>query len=79
MHTLMYTAGVVSDGGGGWDGHTTRAFFLSLLFSLVVADTVKVLVITFITASLLPGVLSPRAKVLRLLLRSFANALESLS
>ena len=61
-----------------WNEHTNRAFLLSLGFSLVVADALKVLALTFVSASLLPGFLSPRARVLRLALRSLSKVIDAL-
>ena len=75
---LACVAAVVGDG-GGWNEGTTRAFGLSLLFSFCVADVIKALLLTFLTASLLPGFLSPRARVLRLGVRGLAEALQGLS
>ena len=69
----------VADESARWNSHTTRAFMLSLVFSLVVGDLLKVLTLTFVSASLLPGFLSPRAKVLRLLLRSLSKVIDGLS
>ena len=63
---------------GGWNGATTRAFLLSLIFSFLVADLAKVLALTFLSASLLPGFLSPRAKGLRLGLRGAVKVLEAI-
>ena len=33
----------------GWDQATTRAFLLSLVFSLIVGDLIKVIALTFIS------------------------------
>jgi hypothetical protein len=65
--------------GRRWNEHTTRAFLLSLGFSLVAGDALKVLALTFVSASLLPGFLSPRARVLRLILRSLSKVIDALS
>jgi hypothetical protein len=52
---------------------------LSLVFSFFVADVVKVIALTFVSAALLPGFLSPRARALRAVLRLVSNALQALS
>ena len=69
----------VADEDARWNTDTTRAFLLSLLFSLVAGDLLKVLALTFVSASLLPGFLSPRARVLRVLLRSISKVIDGLS
>ena len=72
---LACVAAVV-DAGAGWNVDTTRAFLLSLAFSLV-GDLLKVIALTFFTASLLPGFLSPRAKVLRLMFRGLTKVIDA--
>jgi hypothetical protein len=67
----------VVDEEAGWNQATTRAFMLSLVFSLAVGDLIKVVAITFISGSLLPGYLSPRAHVLRFLFRGLAKVLDA--
>ena len=67
----------VVDKEAGWNGATSRAFFLSLIFSLLVGDLIKVIALTFITGATLPGYLSPRANVLRALFRGLAKVLDA--
>ena len=55
---------------------TTRAFLLSLVFSLIVGDLFKVVLLTFVSVALLPGFLSSRAHVLRWLFRGLAKVLD---
>ena len=77
------SAGGASNGtvaeGGGWNASTTRAFGFSLLFMFVAGDVIKVLALTFLSASLLPGFLSPHARGLRLVFRALNQAVKFVS
>jgi hypothetical protein len=63
----------------GWNRATTRSYLLSLIFSLVVGDLCKVLALTVVSTALLPGILSPRAHVLRFLFRGLAKVLDRIT
>jgi len=65
--------------GGGWNASTTRAFGFSLLFMFVAGDVIKVLALTFLSASLLPGFLSPHTRGLRLVFRGLNQAVKFVS
>jgi hypothetical protein len=69
----------VAEEGGGWNASTTRSFLFSLLFMFVAGDVIKVLALTFLSASLLPGFLSPHARGLRLVFRGLNQVVKFIS
>ena len=48
------------------------------IFSFCVNDVIKVLLLTFLSASLLPGCLSPKAGALRWMLKGLSNGLQAI-
>ena len=60
-----------------WDSSTGRAFGLTLVFSFLVQDAIKVCLLTLISAYLLPGRWAPRAAGVRMVLKGVSKATQA--